>query len=140
EGLVMGRLDHPNLVSAFSIGDDQGWHYVAMEYVRGESLQTWIDRLGKLAIGDAIAIALKCADALNYAHGLGLVHRDIKPDNILITRDGEVKITDLSMVKMDDEDMSLTQTGHAVGTPWYMPLEQARNAKETDGRCDIYAL
>lgn len=140
EGRVMGRLDHPNLVTAFEIGEDQGWHFIAMEYVRGESLQTWIDRLGRLSIGDALIIATECARALEYAHSLGMVHRDIKPDNVLITRQGEVKITDLGMVKTEDEDMSLTQTGHAVGTPWYMPLEQARNAKDTDGRCDIYAL
>jgi eukaryotic-like serine/threonine-protein kinase len=69
-----------------------------------------------------------------------VVHRDIKPENILLTRDGAVKIADLGMVKTFDDDMSLTQTGHAVGTPWYMPLEQAKNAKDTDGRCDIYAL
>lgn len=140
EGRVMGQLDHPNLVSAYGIGEDQGWHFVAMEYVEGESLQAWIDRLKRLSLGDSVAIAIAAARALEYAHGLNLVHRDIKPENVLITETGEIKVTDLGMVKTPDEDMSLTQTGHAVGTPWYMPLEQARNAKDTDGRCDIYAL
>jgi eukaryotic-like serine/threonine-protein kinase len=83
---------------------------------------------------------LRCAQALQYVHEKDLVHRDIKPDNILLGRRGEVKIVDLGMVKQLDDDMSLTQTGHAVGTPWYMPLEQAKNAKNTDCRCDIYAL
>src|SRR6202022_3390130 len=73
-------------------------------------------------------------------HRLELVHRDIKPDNILITRSGEVKLTDFGMVKLGLEDVSLTQTGHAVGTPTFMPLEQARNSKDSDGRSDIYAL
>jgi serine/threonine-protein kinase len=140
EGLVMGKLDHPNIVRGYGIGEDQGWHYIAMELIDGESLQKWLDRVGRLGLGNALHIVLACAAGLQYAHEMDVIHRDIKPDNILITRSGQVKVTDLGMVKMLDEDMSLTQTGHAVGTPWYMPLEQARNAKDTDCRCDIYSL
>lgn len=140
EGRVMGQLDHPNIVQAFEVGEDQDWHFIAMEYVEGESLQKWIDRLGRLELGDALNVTLACARALEYAHEKGMFHRDIKPENVLITRRGDIKVADLGMVKTLDEDMALTQTGHAVGTPWYMPLEQARNAKDTDGRCDIYAL
>ncbi|MCI0742383.1 MAG: serine/threonine protein kinase [Gemmataceae bacterium] len=140
EGLVMGELDHPNIVQAFDFDEKQGWYFVAMEYVDGVSLQKWINRLGKLDLGDALHVTLAVCRALDYAHNLGFIHRDIKPDNVLIKRDGQVKLTDLGMVKTLDEEMALTQTGHAVGTPWYMPLEQARNAKETDGRCDIYAM
>jgi serine/threonine protein kinase len=146
EGQVMGLLDHPNMVQAFEVNEIRGKHYVAMEYVDGESLQKWLLRVGRVSVGDALRILLSCARALEYAHNLeyanrkGIIHRDIKPDNVLITRQGQVKVADLGMVKTDDEEMSLTQTGHAVGTPWYMPLEQARNAKETDRRCDIYAL
>jgi serine/threonine-protein kinase len=140
EARVLGRLDHPNLVQGYCVGEHQGLHYFAMEYVSGASLQSWLDRLGRLSVGDALHVTLACARALDYAHGLDVIHRDVKPDNVLITSAGVVKVADLGMVKMLDEDLSLTQTGHAVGTPWYMPLEQARNAKETDGRCDIYAL
>lgn len=140
EGRVMGRLDHPNIVQAFGIDEDKGWHYVALEYVDGQSMQKWIDQIGRLQLGDALQIVITVARALEYAHDLGFVHRDIKPDNILITKRGDVKVADLGMVKTDDDDMGLTQTGHAVGTPWYMPLEQAKNAKETDRRSDIYAL
>ncbi len=151
EGLVMGSLSHPNIVQAYAVDTAEGCHYVAMEYVSGQSLQKWLTQLGNIPVADAVRITLDCARALAYAHTFKIpdagdgkefpvVHRDIKPDNILLTKAGVVKVADLGMVKIDDEEMSLTQTGHAVGTPWYMPLEQARNAKEIDGRCDIYAL
>jgi serine/threonine protein kinase len=140
EGRVMATLDHPNIVQAYATGEVEGNPYVAMEYVDGQSMQKWLTRLGKLTIEDAVHVILACARALDYAHKSGIIHRDIKPDNILVTRKGVVKLADLGMVKSHDEDMSLTQTGHAVGTPWYMPLEQARNAKEIDCRSDIYAL
>jgi serine/threonine-protein kinase len=140
EANAMFQLDHPNIVQAYAYGEDQGCPYVAMEYIRGKNLQKILTRFGKFSVADAVHIVLRCCRALTYAHKQGMVHRDIKPENILITRTGAVKIADLGMVKTFDDDMSLTQTGHAVGTPWYMPLEQAKNAKETDGRCDIYAL
>jgi serine/threonine-protein kinase len=140
EARTSGRLEHPNIVQGYGVGEHEGLHYFAMEFVDGESLQKWLVRLGQLDVGDAVRIALACARGLQYAHELGLVHRDVKPDNVLITWTGEIKLADLGMVKLLEEDMALTQTGHAVGTPWYMPLEQARNAKDTDGRCDIYAL
>lgn len=140
EGKVMNQLDHPNIVTAYAIGEAEGCHYVAMEYVSGQSMQKWLTQLGRLPVADAVRVTLDCAQALAYAHRLNTVHRDIKPDNILLAKTGFVKVADLGMVKIDDEEMSLTQTGHAVGTPWFMPLEQARNAKEIDGRSDIYAL
>jgi serine/threonine-protein kinase len=140
EARVAGNLEHPNLVRGYEVGEDQGLHYFAMEYCPGNSLQKWVAHVGKLSLGDSVHIAIRCARALQHAHANGCIHRDIKPDNILITRKGEVKVADLGMVKQLDEEMELTQTGHAVGTPWYMPLEQAKNAKESDGRCDIYAL
>lgn len=140
EGRIMGRLDHPSIVCGFGIGEAEGRHFIAMEYVDGENLQKVLNRLGRLGVGDALHIALACAHALKYAHNEGLIHRDVKPDNVLINSKGEIKVTDLGMVKLEDEDMSLTATGHAVGTPWYMPLEQARSAKDADLRCDIYAL
>lgn len=140
EGQVMNQLEHPNIVHAYAQDEDQGYHFIAMEFVDGESLQKWLNRLGRLELADALNIALTVARALGHAHDQGLVHRDIKPDNVLITRQGLVKVADFGMVKTADDAMHLTQTGHAVGTPWYMPLEQAKNAKDVDGRCDIYAL
>ncbi len=140
EARVMNLLDHPNIVHSYAYGVEQGCPYVAMEFVEGANLQHWLAKLGRLSVADAVHIILACACGLAYAHKQGMVHRDIKPENILVNRAGVVKIADLGMVKTFDDDMGLTQTGHAVGTPWYMPLEQAKNAKETDGRCDIYAL
>ncbi len=152
EARVMMELEHPNVIRGFSVGEDQGLHYFAMEYVSGCSLQQWVDRHGPLGVGEALNVALACARALGYAHGRDLIHRDVKPDNVLLafpprgtTPAGgllpvQVKVTDLGMAKVLDDDLDLTQTGYGVGTPCYMPLEQARNSKEVDGRCDIYAL
>lgn len=140
EAQVMFDLDHPNIVQAYAYDVIDGFHCVAMEYISGQSMQKWLGQIGRLPVADAVRVTLDCARALQYAHSLNMVHRDVKPDNILLTKKGTVKLADLGMVKIDDEEMSLTQTGHAVGTPWFMPLEQARNAKEIDGRSDIYAL
>lgn len=140
EARSLGELDHPNIVQGFGVDELDGIHYFVMEYIRGDTLQSWLTRMHHFSVGDAMHVTLACAMALEHAHGLDMVHRDVKPDNVLITKDGWVKLADMGMVKRFDDDMSLTQTGHAVGTPWYMPLEQAKNAKETDGRCDIYAL
>src|SRR5687767_8499893 len=104
EGLVMVQLDHPNIVQAFGVGEDQGRHFIALEYIDGKSMQKWLTALGRISVPDAVRIIIKCAKALEYAHNLDFVHRDIKPDNILITRKGEVKVADLGMVKIDDEE------------------------------------
>ncbi|HWY87101.1 MAG TPA: serine/threonine-protein kinase, partial [Gemmataceae bacterium] len=115
EGHVMFHLEHPNIISAYAVDEAEGQHYVAMEYVDGDTLQQWLYRLDRFSVADAVAITLACAHALEYAHKEGMVHRDIKPDNVLIARQGIVKVADLGMVKTVAEDMSLTQTGHAVG-------------------------
>jgi serine/threonine-protein kinase len=140
EARTMAKLDHPNIIHGYAVGEEHGWHYFAMEYVDGDSMEAWVERLGKLDLGDVLHIGLRCAEALGYAHQRQLVHRDIKPGNILVTSDGKVKIADLGLAKALDEEMSLTQSGTGMGTPYYMPPEQARNAKHVDGRSDIYAL
>jgi eukaryotic-like serine/threonine-protein kinase len=167
EARVMMQLDHPHIVRGYAVGEEQGLHFFAMEYVSGCSLQHWINRHGPLGVGEALHVALAIARALGYAHGRDLIHRDVKPDNVLLgfpprsttPRPGgggpggdprapflggvvpvQIKITDLGMAKVLDDALDLTQTGYGVGTPCYMPLEQARNSKEVDGRCDIYAL
>src|SRR5207248_6262426 len=88
----------------------------------------------------ALHIVLACAHALQHAHELKLVHRDIKPDNVLLTRKGVVKLADLGLAKAQDEDLSLTKTGTGAGTPLYMAPEQARDVKHVDHRSDIYSV
>lgn len=141
EARAMAKVDHPQTVRVFAVDEDAGVHYVAMEFIDGKSVQDWLNKLGRFSVGDAVHITLRCAEALHQAHAINLVHRDIKPDNIMLTSKGQVKVADFGLAKaLDDEEMSMTQSGTGLGTPYYMAPEQARNAKHVDGRSDIYAL
>ncbi len=147
EAKAMAKVDHPQAVRVYAVAeavdsaDGVSKHYVAMEFVDGKSLQDWLDKLGKLSVADALFITLRCAEALEHAHKLQMIHRDIKPDNIMITNKGVVKVADFGLAKaLDDQEFSMTQSGTGLGTPYYMAPEQARNAKHVDGRSDIYAL
>ena len=102
--------------------------------------QQWLEALGRFSIADAVHVTIVCAEALKHAHAQNMVHRDIKPDNILVTKKGVVKVADFGLAKVLDEDVSMTQSGTGLGTPLYMAPEQARSAKYVDQRCDIYAL
>ena len=135
-------LNHPNIVRGFAIGQDKatGKHYLILEYVDGTSAQVLLERLGRLPVGDAVHITLDIARALEHAHSCNLVHRDIKPDNILISRTGVAKLADLGLAKRIDETSHLTALRQGFGTSYYMPYEQAMSAKSVDGRSDIYAL
>jgi eukaryotic-like serine/threonine-protein kinase len=115
-------------------------HFLVLEYVDGPSCQFLLDRTGPLAVRDAARIALDMAMALEYLHNRRLVHRDIKPGNILLTTSGVAKLSDLGLVKHLDENSDLTAVHQGFGTSWYMPYEQMQNAKLVDGRSDIYAL
>lgn len=141
EARSMAKLDHPNAVRVYAVDQDHGLYYVAMEYVDGQSMQKWLSQLGKLSVGDALHVILRSAEALREAHSRNMVHRDIKPDNIMLTAKGQVKVADFGLAKaLDEEEMSMTASGTGLGTPYYMAPEQARNAKHVDGRSDIYAL
>ncbi|MBM3993258.1 MAG: serine/threonine protein kinase [Planctomycetes bacterium] len=140
EYFVARAIDHPNIVKALDFGREGETRYLVMEYVEGESLGQKIEREGKLPETEAIRIITLVALGLQKAHKQGLVHRDVKPDNILITPDGSVKLTDLGLVKEVEADLNLTRTGRGLGTPHFMSPEQFRNAKKADARCDIYSL
>ncbi|MCI0457969.1 MAG: serine/threonine protein kinase, partial [Gemmataceae bacterium] len=135
-------LNHPNIVHNLAVGQDNtsGKYYLVLEYVDGPSAHALLDRFGRLKVGDAIHIILDIARALEHAHSRNIIHRDIKPDNILITTSGVAKLSDLGLAKRTDETSHLTATRQGFGTPYYMPYEQAMNAKYADGRSDIYAL
>jgi len=135
-------LNHPNIVRTLSYGQDEktGNHYLVLEYVDGPNALDLLKRLDRLPVGDAVHIALDVARALEHAHSRNVIHRDIKPDNILITRSGVAKLGDLGLAKRTDETSHLTSMRQGFGTSHYMPYEQAFNARSADNRSDIYAL
>ncbi len=139
EARAAARLNHPNIVQIYDFGQDGETYYLAMEYVDGHSLGAYLKR-GHFSERDAILVIRHACRALAVAHVEGLVHRDIKPDNLMLTSKGEVKLVDLGIAKRVDEDQSLTQTGQAVGTPHYISPEQIRGARDIDARADIYSL
>lgn len=140
EYLVAKAINHPNIVKALDFGRNGDTRYLVMEYVEGESLGQKLERDGKLPEAEAIRIISLVSLGLQKAHSLGLVHRDVKPDNVLLMPDGQVKLTDLGLVKEVEADLNLTRTGRGLGTPHFMSPEQFRNAKKADARCDIYSL
>ncbi len=140
EARSMARLQHPNVVQVYAADSVSGVNFAAIEFIDGRSMQNWMNDLKQLTVGDALHVTLVCADALKHAHDQNMIHRDIKPDNILVTSKGVVKVADFGLAKALDEDVSMTQSGTGLGTPLYMAPEQARNAKHVDKRSDIYAL
>jgi serine/threonine protein kinase len=137
---VARQIDHPNIVKALDFGAEGDTRYLVMEYVEGESLGQKIERDGCMQEQVAIGLIMQIAEALHTAHKQGLIHRDVKPDNILVTVAGIAKLTDLGLVKEVEADLNLTRTGRGLGTPHFMAPEQFRNAKKADARCDIYSL
>jgi hypothetical protein len=134
------QLDHPNVVKALDFGREGETPFLVMEFVEGESLGSKLEREGSLDESTALRIISQVSEGLHKAHKLGLIHRDVKPDNILLTTGGVAKLTDLGLVKELEADNNLTRTGRGLGTPHFMAPEQFRNAKKADVRCDIYSL
>jgi predicted Ser/Thr protein kinase len=131
-------LVHPGIVTVYGYGDAGGHHYIAMEYVSGGTLRDLLERRGRLPEAEALRVAAEVADALAYAHRRGVVHRDIKPHNILLTPDGHVKVADFGIARTLDATY-LTQTGTVMGSAHYLSPEQARGDQAGPGS-DLYAL
>ena len=140
EAQVAGRLNHPNIIAIYDIGQENEHFYIVMELLNPASASNFVKEKGPLHYGEACKIASDCCSALHAAHQAGLVHRDIKPDNILCSPMGTTKLVDFGLVKdVHFDEGSLTQTGVVAGTPLYMSPEQASDG-EIDRRSDIYSL
>ena len=140
------KLSHPNIVTAHDASEHQGMHYLAMEYVEGHDLASIVKERGPLDVREAVECVLQAARGLQYAHEQGIVHRDIKPGNLLLDKKGTVKILDMGLARIAGADAALggperlTTSGQVMGTCDYMSPEQAMDAHDTDHRTDIYAL
>ena len=142
EAEAVARVNHANIVQVYAIGEVQGVHFIALEYVEGRNLRDFVARKGPPEILQALSIMRQVAAALQRASEAGIIHRDVKPENILLTRKGEVKVADFGLSRFfggDQPSLHLTQSGIAMGTPLYMSPEQVEG-KTLDPRTDIYSL
>lgn len=141
EGQLAAKLNHNNIVQAIDVGESKGMYYFVMEYVEGKTI---FDDLSKGLVYDekvAIEIMIQLAGALEHAHAQGLIHRDIKPKNIMMTTSGVVKLADLGLARAaSDVESAKAEKGKAFGTPFYIAPEQIRGKIDIDGRADIYGL
>lgn len=138
EARAVAQLSHPHIVGVIDAGEDAGRPYIVFEYVEGETLKERIRRLGQLPIGEAVAYAIEIARALGAAHARHIVHRDVKPQNVLIDEEGSAKVTDFGIARTLDED-GLTQDGRVLGTTDYVSPEQALG-HPVSGQSDLYSL
>jgi serine/threonine-protein kinase len=139
EARAVARLSHPNIVTVIDRGDDAGRQYIVFEHVDGENLKELVVRSGRLPVRRAVELALPVADGLAFAHQEGLVHRDVKPQNVLLSREGEVKVTDFGIARSLDVEHGVTQTGTVLGTGEYLAPEQA-SGKPVSPATDVYSL
>jgi serine/threonine-protein kinase len=139
EAQAAANLSHPNIVSVFDWGEADGTYFIVMEYVDGRPLSSLIYNEGRLPVGRAAAIGAEVAAALAFAHRHGVVHRDVKPGNVLLSDDGQVKVADFGIARAANTEGDLTQTGAVMGTATYFSPEQAQG-DDVDARSDVYSL
>jgi serine/threonine protein kinase len=139
EARSVAQLQHPNVVTVIDRGEENGRQYIVFEYIDGENLKEHVVRHGRLEVREALEIAVEVARGLAFAHEQGLVHRDVKPQNILLYGDGHAKVTDFGIARTVDVDGGMTQTGTVLGTSNYIAPEQA-SGQPVDAHSDVYAL
>src|SRR3989442_547706 len=137
---LAARLQHPHIVTVFDSGDAGGILWYTMPYVEGETLRTRLERERQLPLDVALRIAIEAARALEFAHQHGVLHRDVKPENLLLTTDGSTMVADFGIARPWGATSGLTQSGVVVGTPAYRSPEQAAGERALDARTDVYAL
>ena len=138
---MAARLQHPHILTVFDSGDAAGHLWFTMPYIEGESLRDRLDRERQLPMDDAVRIAREAAQALEYAHQHGVIHRDVKPENLLLTQDGNTLVADFGIARsLSGGEDRLTGTGLAIGTPAYMSPEQASGENDLTARSDVYSL
>jgi len=141
EGRAAARLNHPNIVQAFDVGESGGYHYFVMEYIDGKTVYDLLTDGMPLSETEALRIILQSARALEHAHAQSLIHRDVKPKNLMITNSGSVKLADMGLAReMGDYATAAAEAGRAYGTPYYISPEQIRGEINIDARADIYGL
>jgi serine/threonine-protein kinase len=138
EARSVAQLQHPNIVTVIDRGEEDGCQYIVFEYIDGENLKEYVVRKGRLDVREALEIAVEVARGLAFAHEQGLIHRDVKPQNILLNGDGRAKVTDFGIARSLDVD-GMTQTGTVLGTSNYIAPEQA-SGQRVDAHSDVYAL
>lgn len=139
EAQAAGKLSHPNIVSMYDVGFDQGYHYIVMEYIKGETLKEYITRHERLSIDNAVKFTIAIAEGLEHAHAMGIVHCDIKPHNVLITKQGRIKVTDFGIARAMNAGTTMMYTNSIMGSAHYLSPEQA-SGKPINGSTDIYSL
>ena len=138
EALSASSLSHPNIVEVYDVGEDDGIYYIVMEYIEGKHLKQLLKRRGKLTLEEAVDIMLQVTDGMAHAHDSYIIHRDIKPQNIMILENGLVKITDFG-IAMALNSTQLTQTNSVMGSVHYIPPEQA-SGKGCTIQSDVYSM
>ena len=141
EGKAAAKLNHAHIVQAIDVGEAGGYHYFVMEYVEGHTVYDELAKNRVYSEQDALDLVVQVARALSHAHERGLIHRDVKPKNIMIAKDGTVKLADMGLARqLEDKEAAMAEAGRAYGTPYYISPEQIRGKVDIDFRADVYSL